>query len=457
MEKKVAGIIILFIVVLGFIAYTLIGELMPEVKEKEEKPAPTPTPTITPTLTIVSPPTKPAHHITQFVIFKEDDLLKARFSLEDENLAPTSSDGTVMIEIFDDQNTSLYKREFTVEKDDFKTYKLVLTGEMILAYAWTIPFSDIKKGISRGLGLGTAKLTFVTWEGRILIAEELVEIPVFTEEEIKTMYEDKYLQSALTVNQALRWGNLILSVVRMGYYTHLKYETWGDLVTDFRVDIKVKNVGTGKELFHIFDIVIIDDLNNQYNVDSSRSEFESGDIYPGVTVEGYLIFDDVPETTNIAKLIIHNIYIFDFEKDETYTLMEMYENLYLQSAVTVEQTIAEGVFSITLVRVGYFTHLEYNTMGDVVTQFRVDLIVTSIASEPEYIFPSDIVILDNLANQYNYEYGGTLELGEIYPGVTREGYVLFPALNENATRIRVIVTVTGYPEDIVYEFAVDLQ
>lgn len=137
-------------------------------------------------------------------------------------------------------------------------------------------------------------------------------------------------------------------------------------------------------------------------------------------------------------------------------IIQMYEDMFLQSAITVQQTITNGDFSITLVKVGCFAHLEYDTWGDEVTEFRVDLKVTSIASEPEYIFESDIVILDNLGNQYNYEYGGTLDLGEIYPGVTREGYVLFPALNKNANRITVIVTDTEYPEDIVYEFTVNL-
>jgi len=137
-------------------------------------------------------------------------------------------------------------------------------------------------------------------------------------------------------------------------------------------------------------------------------------------------------------------------------IIQMYEDMYLESAITVEQTITKGDFSITLVKVGHFTHLKYDTSGDEVTQFRIDLEVTSIASESEYIFMSDIIIVDNLNNQYNYKYGGTLELGEIYPGVTREGYVLFPALNENTTRITAIITDTAYPEDIVYEFTVNL-
>ena len=66
------------------------------------------------------------------------------------------------------------------------------------------------------------------------------------------------------------------------------------------------------------------------------------------------------------------------------------------------------------------------------------------------------MIVDNVGNQYNTEYGGTLELGEIYPTVTMEGYVLFPSLNENASQITIIITDPGYPEDFVYEFAVNL-
>jgi len=130
--------------------------------------------------------------------------------------------------------------------------------------------------------------------------------------------------------------------------------------------------------------------------------------------------------------------------------------LYLQSAITVEETITQGDFSITLLRVGHFTHLKYDTWGDEVTEFRADLRVTNIAGQQEYIFTHYIVVVDDLANQYDYEYGGTLELGLILSGVTREGYVLFPSLNENASQITIIITDTAYPEDVVYEFTVNL-
>lgn len=137
-------------------------------------------------------------------------------------------------------------------------------------------------------------------------------------------------------------------------------------------------------------------------------------------------------------------------------LLQMYENQYLQSAKQVGQTVTNTNFAITLVRLGPFTHLKYNTWGDEITHFRIDFKVVSLAQEPEYLFESDIVIVDNLANQYNREYGGTLDLGEIYPGVIKQGYVLFPAIDDNARTLKITVAESDYPEDIVYEFNVSI-
>ncbi len=64
------------------------------------------------------------------------------------------------------------------------------------------------------------------------------------------------------------------------------------------------------------------------------------------------------------------------------------------------------------------------------------------------------MVVDNIGNQYDYTYGGTLKLGEIYPGVTKQGYLLFPALNVNAQNIRIIAKENSYPDDILYEFNV---
>jgi len=394
-------------------------------------------------------PAKPIHHIDYFLVMEEGNFLKGQFTLISEDLDFLSSDGTVSFLILDDAtNKTIYTSEFQVKKSDFKYYETLL-GKTVLAYVWYIPISNVSKGISYGV----AKLTFTAPDGKTCSdVAEYVSIPKYTEEEAKQMFENEYTSSATMVNMILTVEDFQIIVIKMGMFSRY---TYNDFERAFRVDLKVKNIRSGTKSFSTYDTTLTTTAGLQYE-SSFYGTFTSGDIAGGSTKEGYLLFDDVPETAKIAKLTIGKIYIFDLEKGETYTLIEMYENRYLQSAITVQQTITKGHFSITLVRVGHFTHLEYDTWGEEVAEFRVDLKVTNIASEPEYIFQSDIVILDNLGNQYNYEYGGTLELGEIYPGVTREGYVLFPALNENANRITVTITDTEYPEDIVYEFTVNL-
>jgi hypothetical protein len=275
-----------------------------------------------------------------------------------------------------------------------------------------------------------------------------------SEEEILAMFETEYYNSATAINMVLTTEDFQIAVTEMGIFS--RYVRGTEFERTFRADLKVSNMKNESEYFSVSDTTLITTEGLSYNV-SFRGTFTSGYIEGGENKEGYLLFSEVPESVSIARLVVGTVYIFDFEKDETYTLMAIYEEMYLQSAMTIEQTITKGDFSITLVRVGNFTHLEYDTFGDEVTQFRVDLKVTSISSELEYIFLSDIRMVDNLGNEYNRQYGGTLDLGQIPAGVTREGYLLFPALNKEATRITVVVTHPAIPEFDIYEFTVDLE
>jgi len=402
-----------------------------------------------PGLTEPFTPAKSVHNIDYFVVLEKGETLQVQFALMSQDLDFVSTDGTVKLAISDEAtNQIVYETEFAIQKSDFQYYETLL-GKTVLAYLWSIQLSDVEKGFSHG----TAKLTFTASDGKSCSdTSDYVSIPKYTEEEANQMFENEYISSATTVDKFLTAEDFQITVMKIGMFSRY---TYSDFERTFRVDLKVKNTGSGTKSFSVYDTALITATGLQYER-SYYGTFESGDISAGATKEGYLLFDDVPETANIAKLVIDEIYIFDFEKDETYTLMEMYENMYLQSAITVQQTITKEDFAITLVKVGHFTHLKYDTWGDEVTQFRVELKVRSIASEPEYIWESDIVVLDNLGNQYDHEYGGTLELGEIHPGVTREGYVLFPELDENASGITVTMTDTTYPEDIVYEFNVYL-
>ena len=402
-------------------------------------------PRLIPTFT----PAKPIHLIDYFVVQEKGETLQPQFALMSQDLDFVSTDGTVQLIISDEAtNQTVYETEFTIKKNDFKYYQTLL-GQTVLAYQWSIPLSDVDKGFSYGI----AKLTFTASDGKSYSdTSEYVSIPKYTEEEAKQMFENEYTASATTVNMVLTVEDFQITIIKMGMFSRY---TYSDFEREFRVDLRVKNLGSGAKSFSVYDTTLTTTEGLQYE-SSFYGTFTSGDIAGGSTKEGYLLFDEVPETANIAKITISKIYIFDLAKGKTYTLMEMYENLYLQSAITVGKTITKGDFSITLVKVGYFTHLKYDTSGDEVTQFRLDLKVKNVANDPEYLFESNIVIVDNLGNQYNYEYDGTLELGEIYAGVTKEGYVLFPAVNENATTITVTIKQTAYPEDILYQFTVNL-
>jgi len=254
-------------------------------------------------------------YITKFVVLDDDGILKCRFSLLDEDQKYVSADGLVNIKIYDKRGILLYNHSHTIKKEDFGWYELIFTGETLMAYVWEIPFSSIKKGI----GPGSATLTFTSggwiWE----IEDDWVTIPEYSEEELAELYEEKYLESRITIDKTIKKMPFEITLLSVGKYTYMPY-TWSEEETYFRIDLKVRNIG----------------------------------------------------------------------------------------------------------------------------------------SQKEYLWEHNIVIIDNLWNQYDQEYGGTLELGELYPGVIRTGSVLFPELNKEADSIRIIITKTEYPEDIVYEFSLDI-
>jgi len=227
---------------------------------------------------------------------KEGDLIRFFFGFNDR----VGHSGKVVFKIVDDANKTVYSSSFDVDSDDYVDYEFKLTGQGIgKVYEWKIPFNNIQKGI----GTGNAYLTFTTINGKTLSSEtSFIEIPTYTEDEIKTMYENQYLQSAKNVGQTTTEGNFEVTLVRIGYFTHLQYDTWGSEVTEFRADIKVKNIGGEKDTFSTYNAVMIVG-NKQYEY-SYNSKFEGFEIYPDVVKEGYIIFKDVPKgLTGDAKIV----------------------------------------------------------------------------------------------------------------------------------------------------------
>lgn len=390
-------------------------------------------------------------HVDRLVVLggQGQDQYQARFSLLDKNLSETREDGRASFAILDGSRI-LYQSEFDVKKSDFGRYSLVLTGQEFTAYAWTIPLSKVSKGTST---FGRAVLNFTTSDGQTSTGTyELVSIPKYVDKEITQMYEEKWQTSSKAVALTLSTGDLRIAINRVGYFTHLKYDTWGDEVTEYRVDISVANTGSGKVQFYPFDSYITSSNGKQAKY-SHTTKFDGGDIYSGSTKEGYVTFEASTDFGDVSKVILYRDYVFDLKEKTTYTVSQMYEAQYQKTAKSVGQTQSQGNFKISLIKTGMYT---YSSYGNTQKLFRADFEITNLDTKPQYI-PSSFYLLDDKGKQYDYTYGGTLGFRELLNGVTVQGYKLFKDFDGNASSIKVVVKDSGYPDDYIYTFDVGLS
>lgn len=298
--------------IIGIIAIVLVSVLVLGCVESQPSQ---PTSTESPKTTVVSTPIQTTYNptnINEFSSANEGETIRFYFFLEDSNGQNTISEGQVNLQIKDSANKTVFTQQFNFVASDFVDYQFKLTGKEVgKAYEWRVNQKDIQKGTSK---TGTAELTITTAKGNVLKAtDSYVEIPSYTEEEIKQMYFEQYNKNAKTSGEVISKGNFEVTLVKYGFYTHLKYDTWGDEVTEFRVDLKVKNIGSEKDSFSNYDAVILSGTN-QYER-SYNSNLDSSDIYSGIVKEGYLIFDNVPKTlTGQIKIIAGTSYDVSYNK-----------------------------------------------------------------------------------------------------------------------------------------------
>lgn len=251
------------------------------------------------TTTIVTPTLE---NIFMFMCEKEGDLIRFYFSFNDKK----AYDGEVFLTVLDNANKTVYSNRFSVKASQYLDYVYKITGQPIgKAYEWKVPFNSIQKGFSK---TGTAHITFTTINGKTLTADTvLLEIPSYTPEEIKQLYENQYLQFAKSIGQTIAKGDFEITLVKVGYFTHLNYDTSGDEITDFRADVKVKNIGAQSETFGSYDAAMVVG-SSQYSR-SYRSVFNGDNIYPGVIKEGYILYENVPKNlSGRVKIIVGSAY-----------------------------------------------------------------------------------------------------------------------------------------------------
>jgi len=239
----------------------------------------------------------PPTNIKRFWSADEGQLIRFYFFLEDESGHYTTGDGQASVQVHDAAGRLLFTQEFDFKASDFVDYGFELTGARIgKAYEWRVEKEYIHKGVSGlGTGVGTADLTLTMDDGKVLIAtNDWVPIPSYTGEETIQMYEEQYNSGARISGEVITEGNFEVTMVKYGFYAHLKYDTWGDEVTDFRVDLRVANIGSEMDSLYTSSAVVTSG-STQYEM-SYGSKLDCSNTNPGITTEGYLLFEDVPET-----------------------------------------------------------------------------------------------------------------------------------------------------------------
>jgi len=269
------------------------------------------------TTTQVPTSSKSAVNVNLFASVNEGELIRFYFTLEDIDGINTISDGSLMMNIYDDEDTVLYTQQFTVKASEFKDYGYVITGTPIgKAYEWRVPVGDIKKG-SSFIGFGKAILIFVTPEGKTFNAEDsLVQISTYTDEELEEIAEDDYQNSATNMNKKITIGSFSVRVTKIGYFNQYLYGVYTEY---FRVDMEVENVVSESDYFLPNGIVLIDKENNQYPYTYGGTLDIFSTIYPDARIEGYLLFEDIPKTVKAMRLVFElgynesfNPYLFEF-------------------------------------------------------------------------------------------------------------------------------------------------
>lgn len=266
----------------------------------------------TSTQTGVSTNTSPAININTFASANENGQIRFYFLLEDAKGTNTYCGGHVKINIFDSVNNSLYFNEFDVKSSDFVDYQFRLTGQgMGKAYEWRVPSTDIAKGIST-LGFGTADLTFITQDNKILTARySLVQISTYTQDELNNMQEQEFEHSAINVNQVITHGSFEVKVIKVGFFE--KYE-FSQKKQYFRIDIEATNIGSNSEYFMPSGLAIIDSQNNQHEYTYGGTLNTYSSVYPGITVKGYVLFEGISTTEVMVKLVFQLGYDANFNQ-----------------------------------------------------------------------------------------------------------------------------------------------
>jgi len=214
--------------------------------------------------------------------------IKFYFALVDKDEKNTLGDGKASIQIKDSGGKVLFTRDFDFKSSDFVDYQDT-EKKTIKVYEFRIKATDIQKTMLRAVG--TADLTLTMNDDKILKdTYSGFEIPSYTEEELKQVWEEEYNENAKFSREVISKGNFEVTLVKYGFYNHFIDSFWRKNRTDFRVDIKVKNIGSELNCFDIDDAKMIFGSKEYKNSLYSNFPFLTNCMEAGFLEEGYIVY-----------------------------------------------------------------------------------------------------------------------------------------------------------------------
>ncbi len=223
------------------------------------------------------------------------------FSLLDNEEKETAYDGKATLTIVDATDKILFAGSTEVSSSDYRTYQRERGDELrILAFVWNLPGTSVDKGI----GQGTAKLSFTANDGSVFSATTPIELRQLSGEDIIKGYDAAYKKLATDVGDTIVEGNFKLELDRVGHFTHLDGGTTGEEVTHFRADFKITNLSS-QDLPGPLQSYIVDDRSNRYNQVAYNWTMQSGaNIDAFSTTSGYVMFSDVSVDAHWIKVFV---------------------------------------------------------------------------------------------------------------------------------------------------------
>lgn len=247
-----------------------------------------------------TPVVLPPRSIASFIPSWDESEYLMGFGLRDAVGDDTTADGTVSFAIVDAKDRVLYVDSFPVQAHQFARYNWEGDSDGVNAgYGWKVSRNEVKNGI----GTGTAKITFTTVGGeKYSTSSSDVDIEPLSGEEIESYYEEVFLQNARNVEQSKEVSDMRITLVRIGHFTHLQYETWGDEITHYRADFVITNLSNDYQNTPS-DYLIIDDGSNQYDTPYYGGTIDYKELHSGVSVSGHKVFDDVPDSASWIEIV----------------------------------------------------------------------------------------------------------------------------------------------------------